>query len=107
MRNQYVRSERTVSVSPRGSPQNRSSSQRSQQFRNKRSPVGNAIYENAFVGGMRAFTDAAQAVERRDSEGRSEIAVRAAAREGLLNLHAQFLRQFLRGPKQLHDPGGP
>ena len=44
------------------------------------------------MAGVRAFADRADAVERRDSEGRGEVAVGAAAGGGFFEFDAQIAR---------------
>ncbi len=52
---------------------------------------------------MRAFADCAQAVERGDSESGGEVAVRATANGGFVEVPADFCGDLLRGTEQSHD----
>ena len=77
---------------------------RRQQFRDQRRAVDDPVHQNALVGRVRAFADAAQSIQRRNPQRRRKITVRSAAGKRLLDLHAQFASQFLRHAEQLYDP---
>ena len=61
-----------------------------------------AAGEDALVGCVRSFPHPAQAIQRRRSHGRREIAVRSASAERFLQLHAQFRRHFPCRPEKSH-----
>ena len=56
------------------------------QLRQQGRPVGDAVDQDAFMGGVRAFADRPQAVERRDAQRRGEVAVRSAAAGGFFEV---------------------
>src|SRR5437016_13567422 len=76
-------------------------SKRRDQHRQKSRSIRDAINQDAFVIGLRAFTDSAQPVERGHAECRCEIAVGAAPRGGFLKIHAELIGQIT---SRLEDP---
>ena len=79
--------------------------ERRQKFAEQGGAVGHAIDEQAFVDGVGAFADGAEAIERGDAEGSRKVAVGAAAGEGFFEFDAEVAAERLSQPEELHDAG--